>query len=275
MATIARPSSYEQAVSEHRWRVPERYNIAADVCDSPAAQQGGDGLRGLQGRPARARLGRARLAREPGRKRARQARRAARRPGGGLLPPLRRRPRRCSSAPTSSARSCSRSRCSTATRGSRHRLRDSEPKLLVTDADNARAHRGVDWSTSLIVFDEKLSPVLDDLRDRRHLRRRSGPALLHVGHHRARQGHPARAPLPARARRVRRLPRRQRGRALPRHGGVGLGGRDLSVARALAPTGRCSRLPARGRLRPRRALEFDLHATRPPTSSRPRPRSAR
>ena len=26
-------SSYEQACSEHRWQVPERYNIAADVCD--------------------------------------------------------------------------------------------------------------------------------------------------------------------------------------------------------------------------------------------------
>src|SRR4051794_22630451 len=27
------PSSYEQAVAEHEWHVPERYNIAADVCD--------------------------------------------------------------------------------------------------------------------------------------------------------------------------------------------------------------------------------------------------
>ena len=25
--------SYEQACAEHRWQVPERYNIAADVCD--------------------------------------------------------------------------------------------------------------------------------------------------------------------------------------------------------------------------------------------------
>ena len=25
--------SYEQACAEHRWEVPERYNIAADVCD--------------------------------------------------------------------------------------------------------------------------------------------------------------------------------------------------------------------------------------------------
>ncbi|MCB0866146.1 MAG: acyl-CoA synthetase, partial [Solirubrobacterales bacterium] len=27
------PESYEQAVEEHEWHVPERYNIAADVCD--------------------------------------------------------------------------------------------------------------------------------------------------------------------------------------------------------------------------------------------------
>ena len=25
--------TYQRAVDEHRWRVPERYNIAADVCD--------------------------------------------------------------------------------------------------------------------------------------------------------------------------------------------------------------------------------------------------
>jgi acetyl-CoA synthetase len=32
-------TSYEQAVSEHRWVVPERYNIAADVCDRHPAQK--------------------------------------------------------------------------------------------------------------------------------------------------------------------------------------------------------------------------------------------
>ena len=25
--------SYEEMVAQHRWDVPERYNIAADVCD--------------------------------------------------------------------------------------------------------------------------------------------------------------------------------------------------------------------------------------------------
>src|SRR5215216_2016562 len=27
------PASYEEAVAQHSWNVPERYNIAADVCD--------------------------------------------------------------------------------------------------------------------------------------------------------------------------------------------------------------------------------------------------
>lgn len=33
MSSPASFSSYEQACPEHRWEVPERYNIAADVCD--------------------------------------------------------------------------------------------------------------------------------------------------------------------------------------------------------------------------------------------------
>ena len=35
--------SYEQACAEHRWQVPERYNIAADVCDKHDAEQARDG----------------------------------------------------------------------------------------------------------------------------------------------------------------------------------------------------------------------------------------
>ena len=33
MSSATTISSYEQAISQHRWEVPERYNIAADVCD--------------------------------------------------------------------------------------------------------------------------------------------------------------------------------------------------------------------------------------------------
>jgi acetyl-CoA synthetase len=39
MTEASMPSSYEQACSEHSWHVPERYNIAADVCDSHAREK--------------------------------------------------------------------------------------------------------------------------------------------------------------------------------------------------------------------------------------------
>src|SRR5918993_3648370 len=32
MAAGTRPSSYDEAVAQHEWHVPERYNIAEDVC---------------------------------------------------------------------------------------------------------------------------------------------------------------------------------------------------------------------------------------------------
>src|SRR5919199_1204479 len=33
MAITTLPASYEEACANHRWEVPERYNIAVDVCD--------------------------------------------------------------------------------------------------------------------------------------------------------------------------------------------------------------------------------------------------
>ncbi len=33
MSRVEIASSYEEAVAQHSWDVPERYNIAADVCD--------------------------------------------------------------------------------------------------------------------------------------------------------------------------------------------------------------------------------------------------
>src|SRR3954453_12032694 len=39
MASGSRPSSYEEAVSQHEWHVPERYNIAEDVCDKHPADK--------------------------------------------------------------------------------------------------------------------------------------------------------------------------------------------------------------------------------------------
>ncbi len=39
MTTTAHFASYEQACAEHEWNVPERYNIAADVCDRHPAEK--------------------------------------------------------------------------------------------------------------------------------------------------------------------------------------------------------------------------------------------
>ena len=103
---------------------------------------------------------------------------------------------------------------------------------------------------------------LDGLRGGGHGGRRPGPALLLVGHHGARQGHPACPPVPARARGVRVLPRRARRRALPRLRRMGLGGRDLPAARPVALRGGRARPGAQGRIRPRGAPALPLEARR-------------
>ena len=101
--------------------------------------------------------------------------------------------------------------------------------------------------------DRRRRPVV---RAGRHGGRRSGPALLHLGHDGSREGDPPRPPLPPRAQRVRALPRRPRRRAVPRHGRVGLGRRHRAAARAVAVRRRSGRLRARGRLRPHKQLAF-------------------
>ena len=110
--------TYEIACAEHRWEVPEHYNIAADICDSHPREKlamihehfsgavrevtWGE-LQDLSGQAAqRARLRWASSAGIAWRWCCRR----------------RRRRRRCSSRRGSSARCCCRCRCSTATRGS-------------------------------------------------------------------------------------------------------------------------------------------------------------
>ena len=129
--------------------------------------------------------------------------------------------------------------CSSPTRRTRRASTDSSVPVLVLDADAARRDS-------------------DRVRDGRHGGRRSRPALLHLGHDRAREGDRPRPPLPPRPRGVRLLPRGPGRRALPRHGRVGVGGRDRAAARAVAPRRRAVRLPARGRLRPAPAARLPL-----------------
>ena len=142
--------------------------------------------------------------------------------------------------------------------GIRHRLTDSQAKVLVTNAANAdRIERSL-VEHVLILDDELLAQRVDRVRDGRHRGRRPGPALLLLGHHRPGEGHPPRPPLHPRPRGVRLLPRRPRRRAVPRHGRVGVGSRDLPADRAVAAGRRAGGLPARGRLRPAQAARLPL-----------------
>ena len=116
---------------------------------------------------------------------------------------------------------------------------------------------------------------VDQLPDRRHGRRRPGAALLLVRHDRPREGHPARAPLHPRPRGVRLLPRPARRRAVPRHGGVGLGRRHRAVARPLAAGGDAVRVPARRAASTPSSSSPCSPSTARRTSSRPPPRCGR
>ena len=141
--------------------------------------------------------------------------------------------------------------------GIRHRVSDSGAKVLRHRRGERRPRRPV--ARRARAADR--GPARGRRRHvhaRGHARRRPGAALLLVGHDRPGEGHPARAPLPARARGVRLLPRRAGRRAVPRHGRVGVGGGHRAAVRAVAARRGPARLPARGRLRPapaaRRAL---------------------
>ena len=166
--------------------MPERYNIAADVCDKHPRDKLGDGLGALRRRDARGRLGRAPGPRQPGRQRAR------RRTGSSkgdrvavVLPPT----------PETAAIFFGTWKLGAillsmsvlyGDDGIRHRLEDSEPKVLVTDAANAAALRRVAGRRDPRARRTTCSPARPTDSDlRRHLGRRPRPALLHVGHHRA------------------------------------------------------------------------------------------
>ena len=167
-----------------------------------------------------------------------------------------------------------------------YRLNDSEAKVLVTSA----AHRDrvaalLDKAPSvehLVVvggggaesFEELTGAAVRPLRDPGHRPRHPGPALLHLGHDRAGQGHPARPPLPARARGVPVQPRRPGGRAVPLHRRVGLDRRDRARhPRALALRGGDAGPRPQGRLRPGQGAAADrrprgrqpVHHPRPPS----------
>ena len=176
--------SYEQACAEHEWHVPERYNIAADVCDKHPRDKPAMVWEHFDGATRELDWGElqalsnqaAHVLRAHGVGRATGSRSSSR---------PRPRPRRSSSAPGSSARSCSRCRCSTATRGSatgsRTRPRRCwSPTRPTPAASTPRSSTSCSSSTT-----DLLAGHPDRPRLRGHRGRRPGAALLHVGHHRA------------------------------------------------------------------------------------------
>ena len=249
MAASTRPSSYEEAVAQHEWHVPERYNIAEDVCFKHPADKLAMIHEDFEGDRARGRAGAScRRTSQPVRQRAARARRRARRPRGdaaaadardrvGVLRhlPLRGDPaldvralrRRRHPPPRHGLRG----------EGARHRRGQPGPRRPVAGRARAAARRRAARDGA---------PPTSTASTRR---RRPGAAVLLLRHDRPGQGDRACAPLPARARGVRLLPRRPGRRGLPRHGRVGVGGRDRAAAGPVALRRRPVRLPAQGRLR--------------------------
>ena len=268
-------TSYEEAVANHEWHVPERYNIAEDVCDKHPADKLAMIHEHFDGTVRRVAVGRAAGALEPVRERAARARRREGRPCRDAAARRRPRPRPRSSARGSAARSCSRCRCSTATTASAtasatRRPRSSSPTRRTRTASIRR------WSSTCCCSTTSCCSPGDAAFEREDTLAEDPAQLYYTSRHdRAGQGHRARAPLPARARGVHLLPRRARRRGLPRHGRVGVGGGHRAAARAVALRRRPARLPARGRLRPAQAARLALPPRGDRTSSRRRPRCAR
>ena len=221
--------------------VPERYNIAQDVCDKHPPDKLAMVWEDYRGNERRVNWGELQelsnrfanvLARPRG---------GARRPGRGGAARRRRRPRPSSSAPGSSGRSCSRCRSSTATRASRTGYATPRPRC--SSPTPTTPSRFDDAPVDdVLVLDARLVRRRGDPRSSastpRPTTRRSSTTpsgttglakgILHA--HRYLLG----------ARGVHLLPRRPGRRALPRHGRVGLGGRHRAAARARGAWARSS-----------------------------------
>ena len=196
--------TYEEAVAAHRWEVPERYNIAADVCEKHPRDKLAmvwerfDGARRdltwgeLQDLSAQAAHALAAAGVQRGDRVA------------VVLPPT----------PETAAIFFGTWKLGAlllsmsvlyGDEGIRHRLQDSGAKVLVTD--RANAPRFAEHTERPRPRRRPARRAADRARHRRHRGRRPRPALLHLRHHRPGQGHRPRPPLPPGPRGVRLLPR--------------------------------------------------------------------
>ncbi len=254
--------SYEDMVRDHTWEVPERYNIAQDVCDKHDRDRLAMVWENYNGDERRVTFGElqdlsnkfANVLEAEGVEREDRV--------ATLLPSL---PETAAVFIGTYKRGAILLSMSVlyGDEGIEHRLRDSGAKVLVTDAENVgRIPEGI-VETVLVMgdgFEEKMDAASADYEmadtsaeDPAQLYYSSGTTgkakgILHA--HRYLLG----------ARGVRVLPRRPRRRALPRHGRVGLGGRHLPAAGAVALRLRGAGLRAQGWLRPRRAAALPVEA---------------
>ena len=240
MSAHSRFRSYDEAVAAHEWEVPERYNIAQDVCDKHPPEKLAMLWEDYRGNERQVRGASCRT-------RATGSRSVLRAHGveagdrvAMLLTP---RPETAAAflgtfKAGAILLSLSVLYGDEGIRAPRDRLAG---EVLVTNAENVERVRALELPVEhVLVLDEDLLAAR-----RPGVRARSTPRPTTRRSSTTRrgrpgsQGDPPRAPLSPRAQRVRALPRRPRRRALPRDGRVGLGGRDRAAARARGATARC------------------------------------
>src|ERR687893_438 len=152
-------SSYEEAVEQHEWRVPERYNIAQDCCDKHPADKLAMIHEDPRGRVREVRWGElqelsnrfANVLRAHGVEKGDRV--------AMLLPPT----------PETAAAFFGTWKCGAillsmsvlyGDEGIRHRISDSQPRVLVTDAANA--DRMPDFDGELLILDDALLAGAED-----------------------------------------------------------------------------------------------------------------
>ncbi len=238
---------YNALCSRHRWDVPERYNIAADVCDRHPAKKLAMVHEDPNGNTREVFWGELqnvanRFAHILDRRGVTRGARVAM-----LLSPT----------PETAAAFFGTWKIggillSLSTlygdEGIRHRLSDSEAKVLVTNAEGAERVASSLVDEVIVLNSELLADADDTPMCVDTAADEPAQSLLHEWNYRAGEGHPPCSSVPTRTRRVRLLPRRTRRRALPRNGRMGMGGRDMPTSRAMAPRRHAVRASAQGRI---------------------------
>ena len=197
--------NYEEMCAAHRWEVPERYNIARDVCDKHDRDRLAMVWEDWRGNERRSPSASCRTS-PTGSPTCCARRRGARRPGGHAAALAARDRGRLPRHLQGAARSCSRCRCCTATTRSSTGSTTPGPRCWSPRPPTATGWTACSTRRSVLVagaagaesFEELTGALRPASRPRPHDPDDPGPALLHLGHDRDGQGHPARPPLPAR-----------------------------------------------------------------------------